>query len=171
MQAAFLPPVSIIVAVAAHHAIGAGGGIPFHISADMKRFRSITMGKPIVMGRRTFESLPSGALPGRRNIVITRQPDYRADGAEVAPSLDEALRLAAEGNPEEIMIIGGGQIYEAAVGLTHRIYLTEVCGEYPDADTFFPRLDFGQWVVEEASEPLTDAASGLGYRFLTLRRR
>lgn len=171
MQAAFLPPVSIIVAVAAHHAIGAGGGIPFRISADMKRFRSITMGKPIIMGRRTFESLPTGALPGRRNIVITRQTDYRADGAEVASSLDDALHIAADGKPDEIMVIGGGQIYEAAVGLTHRIYLTEVCCEYPDADTFFPRLDFGQWVVEEASEPLTDPASGLGYRFLTLRRR
>lgn len=171
MQAAFLPPVSIIVAVAAHHAIGAQGGIPFRISADMKRFRNLTMGKPIIMGRRTFESLPSGALPGRRNIVITRRDNYLAEGAEVVSSLDDALSLAATGKPDEIMIIGGGQIYGEAIDLTHRIYLTEVCREYPDADTFFPRLDFGQWIVEEASEPLVDTVSSLGYRFITLRRR
>lgn len=163
--------VHIIVAIDRKGGIGRGGDLLFHLRDDLRRFKALTMGNTLVMGRRTFESLPGGALPGRRNIVITRQPDYRAEGAEVAPSLDEALRLAAEGNPEEIMIIGGGQVYEAAVGISHRIYLTEVCGEYPDADTFFPRLDFGQWVVEEASEPLTDAASGLGYRFLTLRRR
>lgn len=168
---AFLPPVAIIVAVAARHAIGAAGSIPFHISGDMKRFREITMGKPIIMGRRTFESLPKGALPGRRNIVVTRQTDYRPEGAETASSLEAAIALAAQSAPDEIMVIGGGEIYAQALGGTNRIYLTEVSADYPEADTFFPEVDMAKWVVEEASEPLKDDKSGLGYRFITLRRR
>lgn len=168
---AFLPPVAIIVAVAARHAIGAAGSIPFRISGDMKRFREITMGKPIIMGRRTFESLPKGALPGRRNIVVTRQTDYRPEGAETASSLEAAIALAAQSAPDEIMVIGGGEIYAQALGGTNRIYLTEVSADYPEADTFFPEVDMAKWVVEEASEPLKDDKSGLGYRFITLRRR
>ena len=168
---AFLPPVAIIVAVAARHAIGAAGSIPFRISGDMKRFRDITMGKPIIMGRRTFESLPKGALPGRRNIVVTRQADYRPEGAETASSLEAAIALAAQSAPDEIMVIGGGEIYAQALEGTNRIYLTEVSADYPEADTFFPEVDMAKWVVEEASEPLKDDKSGLGYRFITLRRR
>lgn len=166
-----LPPVAIIVATAARNAIGAKGSIPFRIKSDMKRFREITMGKPIVMGRRTFESLPNGALPGRRNIVVSRQPDYHPLGAEVASSLDEAVALAAETEPEEIMVIGGGEIYAQALPSTSRIYLTEIDADYPEADTFFPEIRMTDWVAEEASEPLTDENSGLGYRFITLRRR
>lgn len=163
--------VSIIVAIAKRRAIGAGGGIPFHISPDLRRFREITMGKPVVMGRKTFESLPNGPLPGRRNIVVTRRTDYCPEGAETAPSLDAALRMAAEGSPEEIMVIGGGQIYEQAMPLADRLYITEVAAHYPEADTFFPWIDFDKWTVEEASEPHTDERTGLPYRFITFRRK
>ncbi len=166
-----LPPVAIIVATAARNAIGARGSIPFRIKSDMKRFRETTMGKPIIMGRRTFESLPNGALPGRRNIVVTRDAGYEATGAETASSLEEALAMAARTQPDEIMVIGGGEIYTQALPSTSRIYLTEVDADYPEADTFFPEIRMTDWVVEEASEPLTDPASGLGYRFITLRRR
>lgn len=168
---ALLPSIAIIVATAARNAIGAAGSIPFRISGDMKRFREVTMGRPIIMGRRTFESLPSGALPGRHNIVVSHRADYHPDGATVAPSLSEAIAIAAAGHPDEIMIIGGGEIYSQALGSTSRIYLTEVDADYPDADTFFPELDMADWAVEEVSEPMTDPKSGLGYRFITLRRR
>lgn len=169
--AAFLPTVAIIVATASRNAIGAGGAIPFRIKEDMKRFRAITMGRPVIMGRRTFESLPGGALPGRRNIVVSRRADYAPENAERAGSLDEALQLAAQTEPEEIMIIGGGEIYSQALPLTSRIYLTEVEADYPEADTFFPEIDTTDWTVEEASESLIDPVSSLPYRFVTLRRR
>lgn len=168
---AFLPSISVIVATADHGAIGAAGSMPFHIKGDMKRFREVTMGKPIIMGRRTFESLPAGALPGRRNIVLSRNPAYTAPGAEVAPSLQAAIELASQGCPEEIMVIGGGEIYRQAISGASRIYLTEVSAEYPDADTFFPDINMHDWIAEEASEPMTDPATGLHYRFITLRRR
>lgn len=165
------PYISIIVAVAKQRAIGASGSIPFHISADLKRFKAITMGKPVVMGRKTFESLPAGALPGRRNIVVTRRSDYAPDGAETAPSLERAFEMASVDGVEEIMVIGGGEIYAQALPSATRIYLTEVEAHYPDADTFFPWIDFEQWTAEEVSEPLRDERTGLSYRFITFRRR
>ncbi len=100
--------ISIIVAMTPSGAIGRKGDLLYHISADLKRFKALTMGKPIIMGRKTFESLPSGPLPGRRNIVVTRRNDYPAEGIEVAGSLDEAVALAADA--EEAMIIGGAEI-------------------------------------------------------------
>lgn len=165
------PDISIIVAVAKHHAIGAAGSIPFHIGPDLKRFKALTMGKPVVMGRKTFESLPGGALPGRRNIVVTRHADYQPEGAETAPTLEGALAMAAGAGVEEIMVIGGGEIYAQALPLANRIYLTEVEAHYPDADTFFPWVDFSEWTTEEVSEPFHDERSGLDYRFVILRRK
>ena len=162
------PSINIIVAVASDLAIGRAGDLLFHISADLRRFKELTMGHPIIMGRKTFESFPKGALPGRRNIVITRNRDYTAPGIETAASLDEAIALASS-TADEIMIIGGGAIYAEAIPRADRLILTEVADPCPDADTFFPEYRAG-WTLTDTTDPVTDPASGLRYRFATYRR-
>lgn len=129
------PEIFLVVAVAANGVIGAGGTMPWHLPADFRRVKSLTMGKPLVMGRKTFESLP-GLLPGRRHIVITRDPEWQAEGAEVVHSLDEALHLA---NAPHIVIFGGAEIYAQALPRAHRIELTEIHAEIP-GDTHMPPL-------------------------------
>jgi len=134
--------ISYVVAVSRNGVIGREGGLPWHISSDLKRFKEITMGKPVVMGRKTWESLPRRPLPGRRNIVITRQPGFAPEGAEVAASAEAALRLAGE--VPEVAVIGGGEIYRLFWPLVDRLYLTEVDLEV-DGDTHFPALAPGEW--------------------------
>lgn len=134
--------ISYVVAVSRNGVIGREGGLPWHISSDLKRFKEITMGKPVVMGRKTWDSLPRKPLPGRRNIVITRQPGFTADGAEVVATPEQALALCA-GEPE-VAVIGGGEIYRLFWPMVDRIYLTEVDLEV-DGDTHFPDLAPGQW--------------------------
>ena len=134
--------IAFVVAVSRNGVIGRAGGLPWHISSDLKRFKAITMGKPLIMGRKTWESLPKKPLPGRPNIVITRQKNYRAEGAIVVADTPSAL--AAAGPVEEVCVIGGGEIFEMFLAQTDRIYLTEVDLEV-DGDTFFPPLDLTQW--------------------------
>jgi dihydrofolate reductase len=134
--------VSAVVAASDNGVIGRDGGLPWHVSSDLKLFKEITLGKPVIMGRRTWESLPRQPLPGRRNIVITRNPDYVAEGAEIARSVDEALALCA-GEPE-VSIIGGGQVYEQAMSRTDRVYLTRIHLDV-EGDTFLPDLPAEQW--------------------------
>ena len=161
--------ITIIAAVANGGAIGRKGDLLFHISADLKRFKSITMGKPVIMGRKTFESFPNGALPGRRNIVITRQRDYSAPGVETAASLDEAMQLVA--GVDEAMIIGGGEIYRQAFPLADELRLTMIDAEVADADTFMPAIDSEAWIEKEQSDSFTDPRSGLVYHFADFVRR
>lgn len=137
-----MPRLSLVVAAAENRIIGHEGGLPWHIPADLKHFKRLTMGKPIVMGRKTFESI-GRALPGRRNIVISRRPDWSAPGAERAASLEEAIRLAAA-DAAEIAIIGGAEIYAQAVPIAGRIYMTKVHSR-PEGDTYFPELEPGLW--------------------------
>jgi dihydrofolate reductase len=148
--------ISIYAAVAQNGAIGRDGGLPWKLSSDLGRFKSETMGKPLVMGRRTWEGLPRRPLPGRLNIVVTRQDSYLAEGAETAGSLDEAVKLAAErcaDAADEICIIGGGQIYRQAMPIADRLRITHVLDD-PEADTFFPPIDPRQWrVVSEQDVP------------------
>lgn len=134
--------ISFVVAVARNGVIGRDGGLPWHISADLRRFKEITMGKPIIMGRKTWESLPRRPLPGRRNIVITRTRDYDAPGAEVAASVAEALALC-HGEPD-VSVIGGGEIYRLFWPLVDRLYLTEVDLAVA-GDTFFPAVVPEEW--------------------------
>lgn len=134
--------IAIVVAVSRNGVIGRDGGLPWHISSDLQRFKAITMGKPIIMGRKTWESLPRKPLPGRQNIVITRQKNFVADGAWVAADLHAAIALA--GGADEICIIGGGDIYRQALPLTERLYLTEVDMDV-EGDTHFPDLDPNEW--------------------------
>lgn len=137
------PRVSLVVAMAENNVIGRDGDLPWHIPADLKHFKSVTMGKPIVMGRRTYESI-GRPLPGRLNIVVTRDRSRRWEGVVAVQSLPEALERAAGEGADEIMIIGGGDLYRAALPLAQRIHLTRV-HEDVDGDTVFPALDPADW--------------------------
>ncbi|MDE7110629.1 MAG: dihydrofolate reductase [Muribaculaceae bacterium] len=130
--------VSIIVAVDRNHAIGRAGDQLFYIKEDLRHFKELTIGHPIIMGRKTFEALPRGPLPGRRNIVVSRNTDFRADGVETAPSLEAAIAMC-DGS-DEVFIIGGAQIYGLALPLATDLYVTEIDAEAP-ADTFFPSFE------------------------------
>ena len=163
------PKITIVAAVAREGAIGARGDLAFHIRGDLRHFKAITLGKPVVMGRKTFESLPGGPLPGRTNIVITRNSAYTAPGVLTATSLDEAIRLAGE--VTEIAIIGGGQIYAQALPLATTLQLTEIDAPCPDADTFFPALDSDSWRTEDVSDWQIDPVTQIRYRFVCLCRK
>jgi dihydrofolate reductase len=134
--------ISLVYAQSKNGIIGADGGLPWHIPSDLKRFKETTLGKPIIMGRKTWESLPRKPLPGRQNIVITRQKNWSAEGADVASSVAEALKLA--GNVPEVCVIGGGEIYHAFMGIAERIYLTEV-DVMVEGDTVAPPLNPSEW--------------------------
>ena len=164
--------VSLIVAMAENRVIGLGGGMPWQIPADLRNFRQLTMGHPVVMGRKTYQSI-GGALPGRANIVVTRDPDFRAADADVVHDLEEALVKAAamagiEG-AEEVFVIGGAEIYAQAMARAGRIYLTEVHRELP-GDAFFPELAEGEWTesARRRNEPETDG--GPAFSFVVLDR-
>ena len=165
--------VSLVVAMARNRAIGRAGGLPWHISADLVRFKRITMGKAVIMGRKTFESI-GRPLPGRHNIVITRDPDYQGAGISVAPDLTAALAAGAAFNAvsgeREIMVIGGGEIYRQALPLAERIYLSEVQAE-PPGDAFFPELPEGVWhEVEREDHDGREATADHPYSFVVLER-
>ncbi len=139
--------VSIIAAVAENGVIGRDGDLPWRLSSDLRRFKEITLGKPVVMGRKTWDSI-GRPLPGRANIVVSRNADFVADGADVAADIDAALeiarRRAAETGADEIFVIGGAALYEAALGLAGRLYLTEVQAAV-SGDTHFPDVDRALW--------------------------
>lgn len=139
---------AIIVAVARNGVIGAAQDMPWQLSTDLKRFRSITMGRPVIMGRKTFQSI-GRPLPGRLNIVVSAS-GFDHEGIVVAPDMESALESAREAEPGEVFIIGGGQIYAAALSLAERLYVTHVEAE-PDGDTHFPVIDDSLW-MERSSE-------------------
>lgn len=153
----------LIYARAANGTIGKDGKLPWHISADLKRFKALTLGKPMIMGRKTFESFPS-PLPGRRHIVLTRDRDWAAEGAEVVHSVEEALALAGEG---ELAVIGGAEIYALFLPLAERVELTEVHRSY-DGDTHMPPLG-SEWEVHARTE-VTGEGALPPYSFVTYTR-
>ena len=159
------PPITLVVARAQNGIIGRDGTLPWHLPADLKRFKALTMGSAMVMGRRTFESLP-GLLPGRRHIVITRDRNWAAVGAERAHSVEEALQLAGS---EPLSVIGGAEIFALFLPLADRIELTEVREDSP-GDTFMPDpREAGQW--REVRSEAHDAEDGKPpFRFVTLER-
>ncbi len=163
------PEIDIIVAVAPDMAIGRGGDLLFHISADLKRFKQLTMGHPIIMGRKTFESLPKGALPGRRNIVVSRNRSYSAPGAEVVVSLSEAVSICQDA--DKVFVIGGAQIYALALPMADTLQLTRFDRTVADADCHFPTISDNEWISAEKSKWATDEKSGVKYRFETLLRK
>lgn len=147
-------------------AIGRDGGLLFSLPTDMKRFRSLTMGGAVILGRKTLESFPGGRpLPKRKNIVITRRKDLKVEGAVVVSSLAEALDAAGDTPPDQIWVIGGGSVYTALLERCKRVYLTKVDAQAEDPDTFFPNLDkLPGWEVEHESEPVEE--NGLTFRFV-----
>ncbi|MEQ8603329.1 MAG: dihydrofolate reductase [Marivibrio sp.] len=167
-------PIAQVVAVAANRVIGADGDLPWRLPGDLKHFKAVTLGKPIVMGRKTWESLPKRPLPGRPNIVVTRQAGYRAQGAEVFTDLDAALAradaLAGESGLEEpeVSVIGGAEIFRLTLPLTDRLYLTEVHAA-PEGDTWFPELDRRQW-REAWRRPVGPEDDAPGHDFVLLVR-
>lgn len=158
----------LIAAVARNGAIGRGGVMPWHLPEDLAHFKRLTMGCPVVMGRRTWDSLPPRfrPLPGRRNVVVTRNPGWQADGAEAVSSLEAALEGLAEAGT--VFVIGGGELYAQALPRVDRLELTEIELDVPDADTFFPAFDRTAFSAESRGEGRS--ADGLGYRFLSYRR-
>jgi dihydrofolate reductase len=135
--------VTFVVAIAENGVIGREGGLPWRLSTDLKRFKAATMGKPVIMGRKTWESIGK-PLPGRRNIVVTRDGNYEADGAEVAGSVEAALQMAEASGAAEVSIIGGGEIYRRAFDRADRLDVTHVLAEV-DGDTYFPSIDPARW--------------------------
>ena len=153
--------ISLITAVSANGVIGRGGELPWHLSDDLKRFKQLTLGKPIVMGRKTFESI-GRALPGRQNIVLTRQSEFAADECDVVSSIDAAI--AASGDAGEIVVIGGSEIYKLFLPLAERIYMTRVQIDV-DGDVRFPELDDELW--QETERENHDADDLNEYEFTT----
>lgn len=159
--------VTLIVAVAEHGVIGQGNALPWHLPGDLQRFKALTLGKPIIMGRKTFDSI-GRPLPGRSNIVISRQPELRLPGCVVVASLPAALTAA--GTADEVMIIGGAEIYRQALPLAQRIYLTRVHAAIP-GDAVFPALDAAQWRELVREDYSADERHAYAYSFVTLERR
>lgn len=159
-----MPKIVIVAAMTRDGGLGRKGELLYRISADMKHFKTITMGKPIVMGRKTFESFPNGALPGRQNIVITSDRSYSAPDISVAHSCDEALALAGDA---DVMIIGGGEVYRQMMPKASVLELTVIDVDAPaDTDTFMPAIDLDEWTCADESEPAVDPKSGVSYRFV-----
>lgn len=163
------PELICIAAVGTDGAIGRNGDMPWHLPEDLKHFKATTLGAPVVMGRATWESLPRRPLPGRLNIVVSRNRDYDAPGATVTGSLEEAMRVA-EAFPR-IFIIGGATIYGAAMSLASKLIITEIAATTPDADTFFPPISSSRWELTDSSGPYVSAPSGLEYSFKTFCRK
>jgi dihydrofolate reductase len=158
--------ISLIVAMSSNHAIGLGGQMPWHLSADLKRFKQITMGHPIIMGRLTFESIMR-PLPGRTNIIVSRNPAYKAEGCIVVDSVETAISRACQ-LADEAFVIGGAALYESTLPFADTLYITRI-NQVFDGDTFFPDFDCKNWAEIEREDVLDDATVSFTYRFLKLQ--
>ena len=165
-------PLAMIAALADNHVIGFDNRMPWHLPADLKHFKAITLGKPIIMGRKTWDSL-GRPLPGRLNLVVSRQPDLQLEGAETFTDLDSALtraeQWAREQGVDELMLIGGAQLYAQALPQAQRLYLTRIEAS-PEGDAFFPDYDQAEWqCIDSQAHPAEGDAPA--YRFETWQRR
>lgn len=156
--------ISIIVAVARDRVIGVNNTLPWHLPEDLKRFRALTMGHHIIMGRKTYESL-GRLLPGRTTVVVSRSKDYAVPGALVADSLQKALRLC--GDDPEVFVIGGEQLYREGLKVAHRLYLTEIDAAY-EGDAYFPEYASSDWQVNSSESHVSE--NGLPYQYVTLEK-
>ena len=161
--------LSILVAVAENGVIGCRGALPWHLSADLRRFKRLTMDHTIVMGRRTWESI-GRPLPGRRMVVMSRQAAYRTDGVQVVSSLQEALDVAQRAGDEEPFVVGGAEIYRQALPLATRLYLTRVLAEV-DGETYFPAYPAADWHLFESEPHEADGRNDHPYCFEWFERR
>ncbi len=157
--------ISLIVAASTNNAIGKNNQLLWHLPNDMKFFKNTTWGMPIVMGRKTYESMDK-PLTGRINVVITRQAGWNAEGVVVASDLDIALKKAAETNCKEIFVIGGGEIFKLAIEIADKIYMTRVHANL-DGDTFFPTIDENKWQLKANQDFAADEKHAFAYSFQT----
>lgn len=167
--------LSIIVAVAQNGAIGRDNGLLWHISEDLKYFKATTTGHPVIMGRKTYESV-GRPLPGRRNIVLTRGgleipqiKNPQTTSMEVVDSLEKVLEIAA--GDEEFFIMGGGMLYNATFGLADKLYITRIFAAAEDADTFFPDVNEEEWIVVKEGEVLHDEENDIDFQFVVYKRK
>ena len=156
--------LSLIVAVAHHGVIGVNNTLPWHLPEDLKRFRALTMGHHIIMGRKTHESL-NRLLPGRTHVIVTRNPNYKVEGALVAHSLQEAITLCAD--DPEVFVIGGAELFKDALERADTLYLTEIDAEYA-GDVFFPTFDASAW--REVAREQNVSVNGLGFTYVTYNK-
>ena len=159
--------ITFVVAMSENRVIGVDNGLPWRLPADLRHFKTITMGKPVLMGRRTFDSI-GRALPGRRNMVVSRTPGFKAPGCEVVGSIDEALASVAQ--EPEVMVIGGASFYEQLLPRADRIHLTRVHTTL-EGDAFFPSVNLEQWREVSREEHGADDRNQFSYSFLTYERR
>jgi dihydrofolate reductase len=159
--------VSLVVAASTNNVIGRDGGLPWRLPDDLRHFKRITTGKPVIMGRRTFESI-GRPLPDRHNIVMTRAPDYAAEGCDVVSSVAEALDVA--GGADEVMVIGGGQVYRDFLPRADRIYMTRVQADV-QGDAFFPGIDGNGWRLVSAEHHAADEKHGYPFEMMVFERR
>lgn len=164
--------LSLIVAADENNAIGKGGAMPWHLPDELRYFRDTTAGKPVIMGRKTWESLPPNRrpLPGRANIVVTRQSDYRAEGAEIVSSIDAAVKRATLTSDEAFMI-GGGELYTEGLKIADRLYFTRVHTEVDGADTFFPAVHFPDWREVSRTEHPADERHACAFTQMVFEKR
>lgn len=159
--------IALVAAYDRNRLIGRDNALPWHLPADLRRFRRLTRGKPVIMGRRTFASM-GAPLPERRNIVLTHDPAFRAVGVEVARSADEALKRCA--GADEVMVIGGGGVFAEFLPRADRLYLTEIDAAF-EGDAYFPPFDRREWIEFERERHEPDARHAYAYAFVTLERK
>ena len=160
--------ITLIAAAAENNALGKDNQMIWHLPDDFKRFKQLTSGHYIIMGRKTFDSLP-GMLPNRTHVIITRQKDYTAENCIVVNSLEEALKVCSQN--EEVFIIGGGEIYKQSMAVADKIELTRVHGTSPEADAFFPEIDPSKWILKETVHHPKDEKHKFDFTFETFIRK
>ena len=168
MKKCTIPSLAIIVALDEQNAIGRNGDLLCHLPGDLKHFKQVTTGHTVIMGRKTYESLPKGALPNRTNIVITSDVTENYPGCIVVRSVDEALTQGREG--EKAFIIGGGKLYRSTLHLADQLYITRIHHTFADADTFFPDIDPDTWILIEKEVHHADEKNPFDYTFLTYKK-
>ena len=167
-KAAHGPVLELVVAVSENDVIGRANQLPWHMPADLKHFKSLTVGKPVLMGRKTYESIGK-PLPGRTNIVLSRLPEFKPSGCVVVKTLDEALLVAGE--QSVVMVIGGAEIFRQSLKITSRIHLTLIHTQVTDGDTFFPGWRDPEWHESSRERHAADEKNTHDYSFITLDRR
>lgn len=161
-----MPTLSLIAAMAKNRVIGRNNALPWHLPEDLKYFKATTLGKPILMGRKTFDSIGK-PLPGRTSVVLTRNPEWSFDGCLVVPSLDAALARLAD--REEVLVIGGAELYQQTLPRADRLYLTEINADF-EGDAWFPDFDRSQW-QQISRQPHPDNGRGFSFDFVVYQRK
>lgn len=162
--------ISFVVAMDQNRVIGKDNDIPWHLPEDLKFFKRVTMGHPIVMGRKTYESIGK-PLPGRENIIVTRNKDYEAEGCIILHSIDELKKWIDENKPEEVSIIGGAQLFKDTFPIADRLYITEIHHEVEGGDTFFPEFPESEWTLTSKEKGIKDEKNPYDYYFTVYDRK